>query len=553
MKKRLAKIFTYSFIVLFALIALFLYAIYVPTPDIDKEIYDTIVVEEPSDGFFTYKNNWLRKSESGVFEMYVEGSPYEMGVINGKLSQQLVTNQEVYFVEKLTEMIPSTIYINFLKYFVAWFNKDLDDNISEEYKKEIYGISQSASDDFSYIGPAYYRMLNYHAAHDIGHFLQELHMVGCTSFASWDSEQSDSSFVVGRNFDFYVGDNFAKEKIVAFVNPDSGQKFMMVTWGGMIGSVSGMNASGLSVTINAAQGDIPMKTATPISIVAREVLQYASTIDEAYELISSRQTFVGQSFLVASAIDGKAVIIEKTPKKTALYESSSERIFCSNHFQSAALSETKNNILHQQESSTAYRYARMKHLVDSSAYLNSEQTAEILRDTKGPNGTLIGYGNERALNQLQAHHSIIFKPFDMLVWVSTSPWQEGAYVCYDLNEIFDENFSLKSDREIKVDSLTIAPDPFIYTKDFDGYKTFRAERPSIEKIIKTGQQDDLRIEKFIDTNPHYYLVYELAGDYYAGLKNIEQAKEHYALALSKSIPWQSDSISISKKLHKISQ
>jgi isopenicillin-N N-acyltransferase-like protein len=553
MKKRLAKIFVYSSIVILVLVALFLYAIYVPNPKVDNELYKTVVIEQPTKGFYTYKNNWLRKSESGIFEMYVEGSPYEMGVINGKLSQELVANQEIYFVEKLNEMIPSKIYINFLKYFVAWFNKDLDDNISEEYKEEIYGISQSASDEFSYIGPAYYRMLNYHAAHDIGHFLQELHMVGCTSFASWDSEQTDSSFVVGRNFDFYVGDNFAKEKIVAFVNPDSGHKFMMVTWGGMIGSVSGMNESGLSVTINAAQGDIPFKTATPISLVAREVLQYASTIHEAFELISSRKTFVGQSFLVASASDGKAVIIEKTPKETALYESDSERIFCSNHFQSLPLKDTKNNIAHQQESSTAFRYARMKHLVDSSTYLNSEQTAKILRDTKGPNGTLIGYGNERALNQLQAHHSVIFKPFERLVWVSTSPWQEGAYVCYDLNKIFDDNFVLQSDHEIKVDSLTIAPDPFISTSDFDGYIKFRTERPSIEKLIKTGQSDDERIERFILTNPNYYLVYELAGDYYSEVKNTEKAKENYVLALKKSIPWQSDSISISKKLQKIVQ
>ena len=35
-------------------------------------------------------NNWIRKSKSGIWEMYVEGKPFARGVIYGKLSQELV-------------------------------------------------------------------------------------------------------------------------------------------------------------------------------------------------------------------------------------------------------------------------------------------------------------------------------------------------------------------------------------------------------------------------------------------------------------------------------
>ena len=267
-------------------------------------------VEEKDKGLFVYKDNWIRKSKSGLWEMYVEGDAFERGVINGKLSKQLVVKQEVQFVDMLNELIPSRFYINFLKYFVAWFNRDLDENITEEYKKEIYGVSLSASPDYSFIGPNYYRILNYHAAHDIGHLLQELHMVGCTSFSAWGAKTPDSSLIVGRNFDFYVGDGFAEDKIIAFINPNVGNKFMMVTWGGMIGAVSGMNEKGLTVTINAARSEIPTSSATPISIVAREVLQYAGTVDEAYEIIAKRKTFVAQTFMVSSDADKKTVVLE---------------------------------------------------------------------------------------------------------------------------------------------------------------------------------------------------------------------------------------------------
>src|SRR6185295_8704023 len=124
---------------------------------------------------------------------------------------------------------------------IGWFNRNLDKNVTGEYKEEIYGVSQSASDNYEYIGSKYQRILNYHAAHDIGHTLQNMALVGCTSFGTWDAKSQDSTMIIGRNFDFYVGDKFAEDKIVAFFRPSKGYAFMSVTWGGFIGVVSGMN------------------------------------------------------------------------------------------------------------------------------------------------------------------------------------------------------------------------------------------------------------------------------------------------------------------------
>src|SRR6185295_5621178 len=101
---------------------------------------------EPESGLYTIDNNWLRKSKSGLYEMYVEGNPFERGLINGKLSKELVVTQEDYFNDQINKMIPSKFYLHFLKYFVGWFNRNLAKNITEEYKEEIYGISTSASD-----------------------------------------------------------------------------------------------------------------------------------------------------------------------------------------------------------------------------------------------------------------------------------------------------------------------------------------------------------------------------------------------------------------------
>ena len=160
-----------------------------PAPD---SFADTIlIVNNPEPDFYILGPNWLKKSNSGLWEMYLEGKPFERGVINGKLSKYLIAAQEKAFISRIREMIPSDNYLRFLKYFIYWFNRDLDKYIPEEYKLEIFGISLSASHQYDFIGSRYQRMLNYHSAHDIGHAIQDLSLVGCTSFGVWGDKSKD--------------------------------------------------------------------------------------------------------------------------------------------------------------------------------------------------------------------------------------------------------------------------------------------------------------------------------------------------------------------------
>jgi len=483
---------------------------------------------EISPEFYTLKNNWLRKSNSGLYELYVEGAPFERGAVNGKLTQELLARQEDYFNEQINKMIPSKFYLHFLKYFVGWFNRNLSKNVTEEYKEEIYGISASASDKYQYIGSNYQRILNYHAAHDIGHALQNLALVGCTSFGTWGANSEDSTMIIGRNFDFYVGDKFAQNKIVAFVNPLKGYKFMSVTWAGFIGVVSGMNEKGLTVTINAAKSEIPSGSATPVSLVAREILQYAQNIDEALAIAKKRKMFVSESFLIGSAEDNKAVVIEKTPDSLDVYDPHQDQIICSNHFQGKELGNMASNIAQMKESASEYRYQRLSELLRANGKNTVQKTIAILRDTRGLHNTDIGLGNEKALNQLIAHHSIVFEPKKLLVWVSTSPWQLGKYVGYDLKKVFSLR-GMKQNREICDSSLTVAADSFLLTRRYQDFLTFR----NYKQRIANG--DEINADSLVASNPEFYHTYVLAGDYSFKQKQYQQALKYYRNGLTKEI------------------
>lgn len=534
------------FVVLLLVLFIYLYRVsIVDPPVIADRSAEQLQRTEVSPGFYYLGNNWFRKSESGLFELYVEGNDFERGVINGKLTQELVRRQEDHFSAQIEKMIPSVFYRHFLKYFIGWFNRDLASQVKEEYKREIYGVSMAASDQYNYIGSPYQRILNYHAAHDIGHALQSMALVGCTSFGTWGGHSADSAFIIGRNFDFFVGDKFAEDKIVAFFKPTDGHGYMTVTWGGFTGAVSGMNEAGLTVTINAAKTDMPSGSATPVSLVAREILQYAGNISEALHIARSRRMFVSESFLVGSAADNKAVVIEKTPDSLDVYDPHQDYIVCANHFQGASLGALPSNQQQIRESASAYRYQRVQELLKQAGANTVQQTINILRDTRGLAGADIGLGNEKAINQLIAHHSIVFEPRKRLFWVSTSPWQEGRFVCYDLNKVFALR-GLRTNVEIIDSARTIAADTLVNSTTFAGFMQFRTFK---QRILDGGV---VAPDSLVASNPNYYHAYVLAGDMAVKLKDGAAATRYYQQALKLEIATAQERAGIEAKLKKLS-
>lgn len=498
----------------------------------DISSIDSIRIQRASN-FYVLGKNSLRKNKEGLWELYVEGDALERGVAIGSLTRELIAKQEKVFMSKIKNIVDSPSYFKFLSRVVAWYNRNLYKHIKEEYKEEIYGISRFSPQTYNSFADPYILNLYLHAAHDIGHALKDLMLVGCTSFATWGEHTEDGELLIGRNFDFYVGDEFAEEKIIAFINPDEGQKFMMYTWPGFIGVVSGMNANGITVTINAGKSKIPLVAKTPIALLTREILQYASTTEEAIEIAKSREVFVSESIMVGSAKEKKAVLIEVSPNNFGVYEiKNSSQLVCSNHFQSEVYEKDRRNLKAIENSHTQARFDRMTQLLQQEDKLNPQKAIEILRNKKGVNDSVLGFGNEMAINQLLAHHGIVFQPESNLVWVSSNPYQMGAFVAYNINNAFAEfeqgNFSLKG-----IDSLKVAADPFLKTKAYKNYEKYRIEERKLEAAIKEKNftKSAKELEKFIALNPKYWQAYQRVGLYYYEQKKYDLALPYFEKAL----------------------
>lgn len=510
------------------------------------------VVDKKAATLFVSGNNSLLKNKHQLWELYVEGDPLQVGLISGALTDSLLKKQETIFFSKIKDLVPSESKQKFLRFFLKWYNRKLYFNIPEEYKTEIYGYSRYSSKDFDAIAPAYLRSLYLHGAHDIGHALQDLALVGCSSFAAWDSKSEDGNLILGRNFDFYAGDDFAKDKVIAFIKPTQGNPFMIYTWAGMTGAVSGMNTKGLTITINAGKSKIPLIAKTPISVLAREILQYASTTDEAIAIAKKRKVFVSESIMVGSAADNKAILIEVSPNNFGVFDvPNSNQIICSNHFQSEELKNDKRNKDQIRDSHSKYRFDKMTELFDNNPKINPIIAAEILRDTKGLNDKEIGYGNEKALNQLLAHHGIIFKPKELLVWVSANPYQLGEFVCYDLNQIFNETRDKNSFESFERSDLSIAKDPFLETEEYKKYEQFRIEDTKMDSALNEKKFiDPNQIKEYQSLNPYFWVVYYKAGLYFYNNKDFAQAKIQFEKALQCEITTLTSKVQVENYLKK---
>src|SRR5690606_34665734 len=183
-------------------------------------------------------------------------------------------------------------------------------------------------------------------------------------------------------------------------------------------------------------------------------------------------------------------------------------LVCSNHFQSDAYLQDKKNKKAIEETHSQYRFDRVNELFNENPPVTVELAAEFLRNKEGLNGLEIGYGNEKAVNQLLSHHAVIFKPEERLMWVSANPYQLGAFVAYDLGEVFAEFQSGIWENSVSIDSLMIPEDDFLYSKEFRDYQNFKKILNQAQQKISDNQiiaESDLRA--LIDLNPEYWLGY----------------------------------------------
>jgi hypothetical protein len=448
-------------------------------PVLTEEPVITRLTNEVRGGRVCLGRNWLERRE-GLPVLYLTGTPFEIGYANAALTAPMIRRQEDAVLELLHRVAPYRWTQFLLKFLVTYKNRHLQEHIPAAYQMEILGMTRGCPDPHPEVGPAFHRVLNYHAAQDISYMLMNSPLLrgGCTGFAAWNTQTRAGHLLVGRNFDWEPAPVFDEDRLVIVCEPDEGIPFISLAWAGMAGCVSAMNREGLAIFVNGAPSQLPGEAATPTCIVARDVVQHARTLAEATDIIRRHRIFVSAMFLVASRRDGRAVVIEKTPRQMAVREpAGGPWIVCANHYMTAALTNEAVNLKYVQVDTSLSRYARLEELLKREpGRLDAPQAAALLRDRRLPGDRAAGNGHRGTLNPLIATHAVVMDLTDGIFWAARSPHQLGRFVAFDLQHM-----------ERPLLERTIPEDPLLAGGDYTRYLAAEATLKAGWAALKKGQ------------------------------------------------------------------
>lgn len=486
--------------------------------------------------------SWVSQRE-GLTIVRLKGPPFDMGYASGKLLQEKMKTLEDEFLVMIHGYVPQEWKIKLLKGYVMFRNRRLSDYVSMEDRLQIYGTTLGCPDPHPELGEYYNRLLNYHAAHDISYMMIDNPLIskaGCTAFGAWGSATENGHLITGRNFDWEAAEVFSRDRVVIMCEPQDGIPFISLSWASMAGVVSGMNRAGVSVTINGAPSSLPGETATPVAMVARDVLQQAHNLTNALDIIRNTRVFVSTLWLIGSKADGKFVVVEKTPEATHIREPEGDSIVSANHFQTEKLKDDKRNLRYIEEATSIPRYTRMMELVQTNqGVINAARAAEMLRDRLLPGGKFAGNGHRATLNALIATHATVMDLTEGIFWAASPPNQLGKFVAFDVNDF-----------ERELPAQTIPDDAMLssgeYAKVKEAHQALVIGQQALRKHEATAALT--AAEKAEANNPGFYQNAVLRGRALLALNRTAEAAQAFTAALAAQPAFQTEKLEIESLL-----
>ncbi|MBX2796334.1 MAG: hypothetical protein KTR31_01655 [Myxococcales bacterium] len=364
----------------------------------------------------------------GVWLLSTEGGAYESGYGAGALTRELRVRLEDELFHAFHTAVPHPAARWLITRASMVVGATLPQAIDPEHLLEIQGDVDATPKRFAFRGPPYTRKVYYHAIHDIGQALVDTPLLACSGFMAGGSATADGSWLLARNFDFDGGVAFDRDKVIWVHQPDEGHAFVSLAFSGLVGSVSGLNAEGLAVAIQAGGSDAPIRTGTPMTLIVRQILQTASSLDEAEAVLRSRSGFVSENVMVVDGAAGEAALFEVSPDRVERLDVDGH-LAVTNHFRHEAFADDATNLDRMATITTVPRLQRLEELLQRRlGRLDMPAAVQILKDRRGLGDAALPRGHRHALDADLATHSIVIDATQQTLWISRYPHVAAGFV-----------------------------------------------------------------------------------------------------------------------------
>jgi hypothetical protein len=261
----------------------------------------------------------------------------------------------------------------------------------------------------------------------------------------------------------------AEIPVVTIAHPDGRIPWAGVGWPGELGVVTGVNAQGIAVMVDPVRtSDVrPTRTARPVALLVRTVLEQAKTLDEAIKLIETTPTLGAAVIVIVDGTSGTWVLVERTPSK-AIIEKSPKTAALGDVLTTNALSSDPENDRARRMLATQSRIDRAAKLV-KNPLPDVAALAAVLRDQRAVDESPRPMGHRGVIDDGRAIHTVILDPASLEMWVA-DPRAGGRMRAFDLRH------ELRGEGDHPAPPADIAADPEL---DQDRLPTLVAARADL--------------------------------------------------------------------------
>lgn len=277
-------------------------------------------------------------------------------------------------------------------------------------------------------------------------------LVGCTSAVAFDDWTESGRMLVSRNMDYPIIGPWEKGTTVNYHEPT--EKGMIphvgvTTAGVFTAGLTAMNREGLTLAAHAHFARKLSLSGFPVLTIGNEVIRRAKTIGEAVDIVRRMNRTANWAFVIGSAKERDAVVIEMGPKEFAVRHAEDGLLTHSNYFHNPDLHRNEALISGACADDLRGRVCRVKQILEP---LKGKVTAETLT---GMLGDHIDYqtGDERVfgntISVVTTVKSVVWEPETQRMLIGArgrSPMGLDHFVEVDLDHLWENGASEKDVR-----------------------------------------------------------------------------------------------------------
>ncbi|HEX4421515.1 MAG TPA: C45 family autoproteolytic acyltransferase/hydrolase [Kofleriaceae bacterium] len=422
----------------------------------------------------------------GIALLHVAGDAHEIGAAHGRLLAPWLPAVTAAAAPSIAATVSDDGWLGATTHGLrlAWRWRFVDDGLVEQDRKMVAGMTRGAT--ASGVALGYEEALRDQAVLDVGapsprSDQADQHLVAHSLTLFGAQAQAPARIWIGRALSLPGLDDGGDSAIpvVTIAHPEGRIAWAGVGWPGQLGVVTGINAEGIAVIVNPARtSDVRVtRTARPVVLLARTVLEQARTLDDAIKLIESTATLGSAALAVVDGTSGKWVQIERTPSK-AIVERNPKSPVLGDVLTTNALASDPENDRARRMLPTQSRVERAARLL-RTPLADPAAMAAILRDQRAVDDAPRPLGHRGVIDDGRAVQTVILDPASLALWVA-DPRAEGRLRAFDLRH------ELRGEGDRAAPAADIAADPNVEPDRGALLAAARADLRAARGALRTG-------------------------------------------------------------------